>query len=386
VKSILIASLDNWDSCAEVPYIFKKAGFSVSVFCRKGDWLMSNKFHDQWIQAPKDLDSYINALLNVIHFKAYTLIIIADEPLLKALNEKIEDPEIFIKVLPLIKFENRMMLSSKTGFSKFCIENNLLTPRYTTYESPVDFNKIIQTLKFPLINKNEFSWGGTDMCITNNEIELSDLLKQINTNQTILFQEFIEGEEIRVDAFFYQGKLKAYFCAKVLTYDKGRFTYNTRRIYYNNPEIKSYLIELGEKSGTNGFANINYIQEKATGKLYLIEMDLRVNSWLAYSEYLSKENFITCFKNIANNELQIEPKNTLYKEEIEIALFYKDLRRALHQKDFKGISRWLLIKISYWKFLPLYDLKLSKLIFKKLLNEFFINRIKIAYSKVNQKI
>ena len=382
MNNVLIASLDNWDSCAEVPYIFKKAGFSVAVFCRKGDWLMSNKFHDQWILAPKDLDSYINELLNVINSTTFKLIIITDEPLLKSLNERIVHPELFIKIMPLIKVENRKLLSSKTGFSEFCIENNLLTPRYTTYESPADFDKIIKTLKFPLINKNEFSWGGTDMCIINNEKELLEFLKQIKTNQPILFQEFIHGEEIRVDAFYYQGKLKAYFCAKVLTYVENRFTYNTRRTYYNNPEIKPFLIELGEKSGANGFANINYIQEKTTGKLYLIEMDLRTNSWLAYSQYLSEENFITCFRDIAKNEHQIDPKNTLYKEEIEIALFYKDIRRAYWQKDLKGISRWVLSKNNYWQFLPLYDLKLSKLIFKNLINEFFILRLKFAFSKV----
>lgn len=379
--NILIASLDNWDSCAEVPYIFKKAGCQVDVYCRKGDWLQTNRFHDHWIEAPLDNELFLEQFLTLANTEKYALIILTDEPLLKGLSEIINDECVFKKVMPLTKIENKKMLSSKIGFSDFCIANNIQTPKYSFYESDKDFEKIVTNLKFPLLNKNEYSWGGTDMSIINSKQELIELLKKIKSGQSILFQEFIDGEELRVDAYYQNGELMVYFCAKVLNYATNRFSYNTRRVYHNNPKLKPLLIELGKISGANGFANINYIYEPKTDNYYLIEMDLRTNSWLAYSQYLSKTNFITVIQNIILKRKQEKPDATLYKEGIEIGLFYKDLKRVYWQKDLKGLLRWVFNIKGYWRYLPFYDLKLSKLIIKNLTNEFIINRIKYFLKK-----
>jgi hypothetical protein len=325
MNKVLIASLDNWDSCSEIPYIFKKAGFIVDVFCGKNFWLKSNNYYDTWIESPNDIDSNINLFLETIGKFNYKIIVITDEPLLKHLNEIIKSDDLFKKIMPITKVNNRNMLCSKIGFSNFCISNDILTPKYAKFESKSDYQNILNTLKFPILNKNEFSWGGTNMCIINSKEELLEIVDNNQNNQPILFQEFIEGEEIRIDAFYYQGELIVYFCAKVLTYAQNRFTYNTRRQYYNNEAIKPYLIDLGIKSGANGFANINYIYENETDNYYLIEMDMRTNSWLAYSQYLSKNNFITSFKDLFNSEKRVDPNAKLHSENIEIGLFYKDL-------------------------------------------------------------
>lgn len=381
MHKILIGSLDNWDSCAEVPYIFKKAGCAVDVYCRKGDWLRMNWYHDLWFEAPENTELFLKEFLALANSDKYTLIIITDEPLLKGLSELINDEEVFKKVMPLSKIENKKMLSSKLGFSDFCIHNSIRTPNYAFYTSEGDYDKIISTLKFPLLNKNEFSWGGTDMSIINNRQELDNILIQANLNQPILFQEFIEGEEIRIDAFYHKGELLIYFCASVLNYASNRFSYNTRRSYSNNHKLKPLLIELGKKCGANGFANINYIYEPKSNTYYLIEMDLRTNSWLAYSQYLSDNNFITAIHNLVFNKPQADQHPKLFKEKIEIGLFYKDLKRVYWQKDIKGLFRWILNIKGYWRFLPFYDFRLSSLITRNLMNEFIINRIKVLFSK-----
>lgn len=381
MNKVLIASLDNWDSCAEVPYIFKKAGCVVDIYCRKEAWLKTNRFHDFWIEAPEKTETFLKQFLALANSDDYAIIVLTDEPLLKGLSEIIDDINVFKKIMPLTKIENKKMLSSKIWFSDFCIDNLIQTPNYAFYSSEKDYDKIISKLKFPLLNKNDYSWGGTDMSIINNEQELADILKHFKPNQSILFQEFIEGEEIRIDAFYSQGKLQIYFCSKVLNYATNRFSYNTRRVYYNNPHLKQLLNELGEKCGANGFANINYIYEPKTDTFYLIEMDLRTNSWLAYSQYLSEINFITTIRNLINKKPQGDPSAKLFKENIEIGLFYKDLKRVYWQKDFKGLLRWVLNIKGYWKFLPFYDFKLSALIIKNLMNEFIFNRIKVLFSK-----
>ena len=68
------------------------------------------------------------------------------------------------------------------------------------------------------------------------------------------------------------------------------------------------------------------------------------------------------------------------KEFIEVALFYKDLRRALWKKDLKGIGRWIFNVKGYWRFLPFYDLKLSKRIFSEIWKEIFAPKWKKIFN------
>ena len=371
MNTVLIASIDDWDTGVEIPYMFSKADYEVDIFCKKGSWLQSNSFHNNYIEANNSNENFISGLLEIIQKKKYDFIILTEDPLLKYLNDRIVDPNLFVKILPLIKIENRKILSSKNGFSEFCIENNLLTPKYHSYNSKEDYFKIIEELNFPLIKKYEFSWGGMDMNIIQNKDELQKTLEYQEENKNIMFQEYIDGEEIGIDAFFYKGQLITYFCAKVITYSTNKFSFSTRRLYFNNLDLKAYLTELGEKSGANGFASISYIQENTTGKYFLIEMDLRTNSWMAYSQYLSDNNFISAIRNINSKNKFQDANAILFNKEIEIALFYKDIHRLIFKKDIRGIFKWILNQKRYWRFLPFYDLILSKRIFYQLWAETF---------------
>ena len=292
--------------------------------------------------------------------------ILTEDPLLKYVNDQIEDTTLFLKALPLIKIENRNIINSKNGFSKFCIQNKVLTPKSESYNSKADFQKILENLNFPLIQKTESGWGGMGISIIQNEVELQKTLENQKENQNLMLQEFIEGEEVFVDALYFKGKLIVYFCSKVLSYATDKFSFSTRKYYYNNSEIKNNLIELGEKTGGHGFANITYIQSIKTSDYYIIEMDLRPTSWMAYSQYLSGYNFITAIESILlKNDFQ-NPSAVLFKDEIEIGLFYKDIHRSIFSKDIKGILKWIFNYSGYWRFLPCYDLKLTRRILYQL--------------------
>ncbi len=62
------------------------------------------------------------------------------------LSEIIDDINVFKKIMPLTKIENKKLLSSKIGFSDFCIDNLIQTPNYAFYISEKDYDKIISKL------------------------------------------------------------------------------------------------------------------------------------------------------------------------------------------------------------------------------------------------
>lgn len=362
---VLIACYDKWDTLAEVPFMFKTAGYEADVFCSSESWLLSNKYHGTWYPSPQNKDDFRNGLMELVKKNNYDWVILGDDLLIRYMNEVVEE-DMFKKLMPIVKIENRYMLSSKDGFSEFCAKTEIDTPKFVIYNSKEDLKKVKETLEFPVINKLDFSWGGSNMYVSNSIEELESNLDKIPENQNILIQEFITGVEIHVEALFYQGVLVNFMSSNILQYSKNQFSFTTRKKYFYCKELEPKLKELGEKLGLNAFANILYIYSKERNRYYLIEVDPRPNSWMPYARYGSKHDFIEGIRKIASGAYKNGyPGMRLHGETVEIALFYKDMNRILRQKDIKGFSRWLFNAKGYWRFIPLHDKKL----FSRMLKE-----------------
>jgi hypothetical protein len=101
---------------------------------------------------------------------------------------------------------------------------------------------------------------------------------------------------------------------------------------------------MGEMIGLNGFVNITYI--KFGGKYYLIEVDPRINSWMAHSRFVTSDNFINGVKKIINGDYKIPMQflDIKYKD-IEVAYFLRDIHRII--KTIKVLAKILLVKIKH---------------------------------------
>ena len=124
---VLIACLKNWDACAETPFLLKKAGCTVDVFCSGKSWLISNSHYNHWYESPDDLNQYRIELAEVVRQNAYDWVILADDALIRYMNEFVEEHN-FEAIMPIQQISNREMLSSKKGFSTFCKKYDIDTP------------------------------------------------------------------------------------------------------------------------------------------------------------------------------------------------------------------------------------------------------------------
>lgn len=90
-----------------------------------------------------------------------------------------------------------------------------------------------------------------------------------------------------------------------------------------------------------------------------------------------KNNFIEGVKiMVAGGNVKASADMGIYAPSVEVALLCKDIRRVLWNKDMKGLSRWLFNRNGYWRFIPLYDLKLTRRIIKEVWNEVFVYKWK----------
>lgn len=382
---VLLACYSNWDACAETPFMLKKAGCHVSVYCSAKSWLVSNSFHDVWHESSSDLDTYRAGLINLVKSSEFDWVILTDDALIGYMNEVV-DEEQFAGIMPIQAIESRKMLSSKKGFSEFCKENDIDTPGFIIYNGKDDLENIKNQLTFPVINKLDFSWGGTDMFISNTFDELVANLHKIPENQNVLIQEYITGEEIHVEALFYAGELMAYFSSNILQFSTTKFSYTTKKIYHNRTELEPILRKAGYALKMNSFGNICFLYDDKRNKYFLIEIDPRPNSWMPYSRFVGSNNFISAIENIvAGKTKHVFNGMGMQKNKVEVGLFYKDIRRTLWQKDLKSMITWCFNVKGYWNFIPTYDSKLMKRIISEVWDEVFMFYIRRWTGKRKRK-
>lgn len=382
MKKILLASVVDWDSLGELPAIFKRGGcLQVDVLCSKNAWLVCNSYYDNWIEIKTETDELSNQVIQLAQDKTknYDRIVLLDDVIIRIMNESVKSEDLFGKILPLTKIENREMLSSKAGFSNVCERNNILSPKFILYSDDVDFNTHVERLQYPLLLKQDLSWSGGGIQFCYDKDSLDEGLKKIAVKENMVVQEFITGEDIGVEALFHKGQLITYNVAKILDYFENKFSYTTRRIYFRNKEIEELLTTLGKSVGLHGFASISYRYEPNEKKYYLIEVDTRLNNWMPLSRFNGHDfsEGINRIIKAGDNpvEVFIDKPEDLDKE-IEMALFYRDLRRCWKKKDLKGVMRWVFNYKGYWRFIPIYD----KLILRKIFIE-----IKKDFMKIGKK-
>lgn len=372
MKHILLCSISSFfDSTGEIPFMFKQAGCIVDVLCPEGSWLLSNSYHDDWYQSDENEDNYFNILLSIVNEtpNKYTWIVLLDDATVKLANERISSEEIFLKIMPITKIENRNILSSKLGLSTICKKYDIETPKFLNYSEIYNIQEIEKQLNFPVLLKEDFSFSGIGIQYCEHQEFFNDFIEKVRVKENLVIQEFIEGEDIGLEGLFQNGILIMYNAAKVLTYMYDKFSFTTRRSYYQNEKIETLLQTLGKAIGLNGFASIQYIYHKERNIYYLIEVDCRTNMWMPYSKY-TDQNFSDGIKKILyNTPLKKEPPITNSK--IEVSIFDRDIRRCFKNKDFKGIFQWLTNYHGYWRFIPLYDSKYFKRVFKKLFIDVF---------------
>jgi len=373
MKNILLVSINSFfDTPGEIPFLFKKAGknVNVEVLCPKNSWLLSNRFHDKWIEVPEDAELIKLKLLQLVKDNPnyYFWIILLDDETVKLMNDGIESEELFKKIMPINKIDNREVLSSKAGLSNLCATHHIATPQFINYSQQDNIDSIINTLQFPILLKEDFSFSGLGIQYCEEPSMLASCLNKVNNTSNLVLQEFIKGKDIGLEALFRNGELVMYNCAEILSYMYNQFSFTTRRLYYQDKNIEEHLHILGKSLGLNGFASIQYIYHPERKIYYLIEVDARVNLWMAYSRFTAN-NFSEGIKRIVE-EKNIEPI-VFTDKKYEVAIFDRDIRRCIKHKDIKGFMRWIFNYRGYWKFIPLHDLKLFKRIFKKLLKDLF---------------
>ncbi len=356
---VLLISLVNWDSLIEIPAMLKDGGCTVDVFAAAGSWTLQNRSFNKWIPASDTPDKFLTELLAYIglHGSDYNWLIPADDIIIRVLNANISTEDIFSKVMPLTKIENRALLGSKAGLSDLCIKYDIKTPRYLVYDESLTPAAIGDYIGFPLLMKLDQSEGGYGVYLIRNEADLAERMEHTANKDQLVFQQFIKGFDANTDALFKNGELIIYSYSRTLTVMR-EFGVSTQRLFYRNEDVEAELIKMGRALGLSGFANITFMYDEKDGEHYLIEIDMRPNAWMYYGKFRGND-FSEGIRRAINNELELVKPAAIHDgKRIKISLYKKDVYRCLVEKDMKGLMGWMSNKEAKWRYIPFYDRKL----------------------------
>ena len=360
MPKVLLINITNWDVLSEVPAILKKGGYTVHVFCSKEAWLLKNSFYDKWIPAPSDDNTlFLSQLLDHIANEdpEYDWILPGDDIIIRLLNKHISDEQLFYKLLPITKIENREILGSKAGLSNLCNKYGLNTPKYIVYDEQFDILSIDKLLNFPVMIKVDESEGGHGIFLCDDKNSFLNKFETVTNKKHLVFQEFIKGRDVNIEALFKTGELLIYNHSYTLKTLFGIYGATTQRICYQNTDVEKDLIKLGRDFGLNGFANILFRYSEKAKRNYLVEVDVRPNSWHFYGKFCGND-FSVGVRNILNNNLLLTRPADKYKnKQIKITLFKKDVTRCIVDKDYKGLFHWVINYECRWRYIPFYDIK-----------------------------
>jgi len=377
---VWVACLENWDTLHKVSFVLKKGGCTVDVFCSKDSWLVFNSYYDNWIECSNNIETYKQELTALACNKnaAYDWVIPGDEKLLKVMNDYVKNGEAFCKILPLTKIENREILASKAGLSVLCDKYFILSPKYVVYNHETQYTVESLSLHYPVLLKQNLSRNGGGFFLWYQD-PLRAALETANRKYSFVIQEFITGKDIGIEALFHNGELMDYNASEVAKYAETKFSFTTRRDYFNSKKIEAELIKIGKCFGINGFASIQYIYQPEKDLYFLLEVDIRPTIWLSLGRFTGHD-FSESVRKMTDSNYSINKSDIALNEnqKTEVAHFYRDSIRYFKQKDIKGIFQWLTNHKHYRRYVPIYD----PVLLRRILKELFIKKLTKTIGKI----
>lgn len=326
--TVLLISSANWDSLKEIPALINNAGCKLHIYAAKDRWVLANKSYDKWIEAPEEDSALLPHLLQFLdqHAEEYDWIVPGDDITIRRLNEVIADERLFYKVMPLTKIENRDILGSKAGLVKICNKYGIKSPRQLVYSDELTTDEIGEYVGFPMVVKVDESEGGYGVFKCSNANDLAAAMRDVVHKENLVFQQMVTGEYINTEALYRNGVLMVYNYSRSTRIMKD-FGISTQRIFIDNDDLTLVLQKIGTDIGLNGFGNIVFMRDVKTGDYYLIEIDMRPNSWMYYGKFTGND-FSIAIRNIIDNKLGLLRPGRPAKEMV-IGIYKKDVYRCL---------------------------------------------------------
>lgn len=166
--------------------------------------------------------------------------------------------------LPTLECFDRV--NDKWQFFQLCRDNGIRVPQSWFFEDAAKLKAALGKgdLQFPLIIKplDSMNRSGVNPLMNVADARILDTIHY----KPVLVQKFITGQYVGIDIVANKGRVGAYAIQRNLS-DRYQFVHNA--------ELLSHATRFAEASGYHGAANLDAMEEKGTGHIYMLECNPR---------------------------------------------------------------------------------------------------------------
>jgi len=183
------------------------------------------------------------------------------------------------KLLPIKNINEFGIINSKVGLAQLFQRLGIQSPRQFIVQSQENINASLPKLSLPVLLKGDKGGGGAFVSLIEDINEMSES-KVSHISYPYVIQEKIIGDQIALEAFYWQGELTGYIYDKDVE-DIALFGPSFRRVVTlpTSFDFLDSLRVIGELLQISGLVNCTFILEQDSQKHYLVEFDVRPNIW-----------------------------------------------------------------------------------------------------------
>ncbi len=357
LKVLLAAKADKSDMLGEIPRMLKRAGCHVTLLCHGDQRPFVGSAIDEWVWAPRDEKSIVDWVIakTTAEPSAYDWIILSQDGLLNSLRHADIPTALKLKIGPVHNEKWLSVLGSKCGSAQFWAENGIRHADFRICRNGDEARAAADAIGFPVVLKLENMSGGSGIfkCNSRKDIERHH---NIFNGRPAIVERFIQGEGVCVDPFYHNGKLIAFTCSKALR-THGRFGVCMRREFFPSNDVAPLLEKIGKTLDYNGFINLNFIRDGASGELIIHEMDCRPHIWFGYGHFAGVDFGKAIRKCLVDPSYGWVQAVSRAKSRI-VSVFHRELDYYIMLRFKKGFLYWLTNTNNCWQYIPFHDPKL----------------------------
>lgn len=304
----------------EMVSLLSRSGFEVDIVSNNPiSKHLKSVSESSYVQRADDLP---HVALSKLRGGRYDLVVVLEDFTLKVILDSGLTDDDKLDLLPVVGKEHFRHLCSKSEISELFRREGILTPDFAVAHSRAELAPCAEKVGYPVLVKIDFSGAGDGIFECTGPGELEAASNQID-RWPVLVQEFIEGTELDLSAFYKNSKLV--FCSySRFERTMAKFSPSSLRTYSQLGRVEQDVFEemhaLGRATGADGFVNIVCMLSNADHRRYFIEADMRPNAWVNAPRHLGDDPAFRIASYFVNGEVFTErpPVNPGFPDELVV--------------------------------------------------------------------
>jgi hypothetical protein len=265
-----------------IPYLLNRCGFVVDVVTTS-PLLRASRFVRDVMLLPEAEGLTATAYARICDRKqAYDWVIACDDETLLQMSGMDWPADREPAYLPLKSGPAGAHIYSKIGLSRVLEAAGVRTPPFRVVESCSAAVEAARELGYPVLIKTDAGSCGTGVHVCQGDEEVRSLI-QLFAGEPMLVQKRVEGREVDLSGFFFEGRLIHFCRAEVERMIGGKSLSAVRRYWplrLVEERIFAEVSALGRALGASGFVSIGSIEANDGSGLYFFEADMRPTVWV----------------------------------------------------------------------------------------------------------